>query len=116
MPRDFGSTPSLVDSGRHSIVGTPNQRLAPTEPMLLSYPGFLEQQPSDKGIVVRFFKTVKQGCATHGPLAKSGPGAEILWPTERARFSSKHYGFLKVLPGPDKGYCRPKAEQIFCQI
>jgi len=27
-----------------------------------------------------------QECATQGPRAKSGPGAEALWPTESSRF------------------------------
>jgi len=44
-----------------------HQRLVPTEPMRLSYLRVLEQHPSDKGNDVRFTKTLKQGCATHGP-------------------------------------------------
>jgi len=55
-----------------------------TVPMSQSYP-VLKQQPSDKGNDVRFYKTLKQGCATHG-LGTEVFGA--LWPTERARFSS----------------------------
>jgi len=40
--------------------------------MSLLYTGVLEHQPSDKGNNVRFSKTLKQGCATHGPWAKNG--------------------------------------------
>jgi len=42
--------------------------------------------------------SVKQRCATRAPRAKSIPRTEFLWPSERFRFESKHYGFLRVLP------------------
>jgi len=61
--------------------------------MSLSYPGILEQQYSDKGNDTSFTTTLKQGCATHGPKSKSGAGADVFWPAERARFPCKHYGF-----------------------
>jgi len=35
-------------------------RLVPTEPMLLSYPEVLEQQPSDRGNNLHFSNTLKQ--------------------------------------------------------
>jgi len=55
-----------------AALGLQHQRLDPTEPMLLPYPGVLEQQPSDKGNNVRFSKTLKDGCAIHGRLTLCG--------------------------------------------
>jgi len=45
----------------------------------------LKQQLSDKGNDERFYETRKQGCATHGSWAKSGPGGDILWAVARGK-------------------------------
>jgi len=70
-------------------------RLIPTE--LTSYPGVFRQQPSDKGKNVRIYKTLKQGCANHGP------GAEVLWAVARRKgqIFKQALQLLKVLPGSD---------------
>jgi len=44
------------------------------------------------------FHKIQQGCVTRGPLAKSGPGAEVLWPVERSITWSEHHEFSRVLP------------------
>jgi len=50
--------------------------------MLLSYPGVLQQQQSDKGNDARFYKTLKGGVQ---PMAKSGQGADVSWPVARGK-------------------------------
>jgi len=58
----------LVGLGLRSIVAA-TPKYVPTEPMSLSHPGVLEQQPSEEGKDDRFSKILKQGCATQGPRA-----------------------------------------------
>jgi len=58
------------------------------------------QQPSDKGNDVHLYKTLKQGCATHGSRAKVTRDLKFcgLWPAKGQIFKQ---AFGMVLPGPD---------------
>jgi len=51
---------SSVRQDWRCIIRLYGQRFVPTEPMSLSYPGALEQQPSYKGDEVRFSNTLKK--------------------------------------------------------
>jgi len=95
MPRVVGST-LWFSSGRLSFaVATLKTRSDGADVAVI--PRSFQAAASDKGKNVRIYKTLKQGCATHGP------GAEVLWTVARGKgqIFKQASQFLKVLPVPD---------------
>ena len=92
MPKVVGSTLSLIGSGRRSIV-VATLKIGSDGTDVAVIPRSSRAEAFRQGKRYTFSKTLKEGCATHGPRIKSGPGADVFWSVEWARFSRKHYGF-----------------------